>query len=137
MPNMPEMPNNQPLPLEDLARVLTDAAFAIVYGSAASNRMNENSDLDIAVAYTRRLSWRDRAELCSRLEEVAHRRVDVVDLNAADPILKMQVVRYGRPLAVNDPAAYHAFQMYAIAQYLDFKILRRPVEEAMVQGRAS
>ena len=132
---MPFMSAEKPLPLEDLARVLTDAAFAIVYGSAVNDRLSEDSDLDIAVAYPRRLSWRDRTELCSRLEEVAHRSVDLVDLNAVDPILKMQVVRYGRPLVVNDTSAYHAFQMHAISQYLDLKMLRRPVEEAMVQGR--
>ena len=134
---MSEMTSDQSLPLDDLAHALTDAEFAILFGSAVSNRLTEDRDLDIAVSFRSRLSWRDRAELCAQLEEVVHRPVDLVDLKAVDPVLKMQIVRYGRPLVVNDSSAYHAFQMYTIAQYLDLKILRRPVEEAMIQGRTA
>jgi predicted nucleotidyltransferase len=131
------MTSDQPLPLDDLADALADADFAILFGSAVSNRLTEDSDLDIAVSFRSRLSWRDFAELRAQLEEVVHRPVDLVDLSTVDPILKMQVVRHGRLLLVNDSSAYHAFQMYTIAQYLDVKILRRPVEEAMIQGRTA
>lgn len=134
---MSKMTSDQPLPLDDLANALAGADFAILFGSAVSNRLTEDSDLDIAVAFSSRLSWQDRDELRAQLEEVVHRPVDLVDLNSADPVLKMQVVRHGRPLVVNNSSAYHAFQMYTIAQYLDLKNLRRPVEEAMIQGRTA
>jgi hypothetical protein len=131
------MTSHEPLPLDDLANALADADFAILFGSAVSNRLTEESDLDIAVAFRSRLSWGECDELRARLEKVVHRPVDLVDLNTADPVLKMQVVRYGRPLVVNDSSAYHTFQMYTISQYLDLKILRRSVEEAMIQRRTA
>lgn len=134
---MNKMTSDQSLPLDDLANALADAEFAILFGSAVSNRLTEDSDLDIAVSFRSRLSWRSSAELRAQLEAVVHRPVDLVDLKAVDPVLKMQLVRYGRLLVLNDSSAYHAFQMYTIAQYLDVKILRGPVEEAMIQGRTA
>ena len=122
-------------PLDELAAVLADASFAILYGSAASERLTDESDLDIAVAFNEPLAFSEHLDLVVRLEQAAGRRVDLVDLLTADPILRMQVVRYGRPLLVNDQTALHRFKMYSIALYLDLKLARRPVERAMVAGR--
>lgn len=42
------MTSDQPLPLDDLANALADADFAILFGSAVSNRLTEDSDLAVS-----------------------------------------------------------------------------------------
>jgi predicted nucleotidyltransferase len=128
---------SEEMPLRETLGTLGDAHFAVIYGSAAAGRLQARSDLDIAVDFGRKLAFSELVELNARLEMTTGRRVDLVDLHAADPILKMQVVRYGRPIVVNDVGSYHRFQMNAIGHYLDFKITRRPVERAMAHGESS
>lgn len=117
-----------------LARVsaaLEGAQFALVFGSFGTPSFGPESDLDIAVSFPRALPAMDLVSLAGRLETAAGRRVDVVDLRRADPIIAMQVLRYGRPILVAEPRALAEFQMYTPSRYFDWKITRRPIEEAM------
>jgi uncharacterized protein len=117
-----------------MARVsaaLEGAQFALVFGSFGTPSFGPESDLDVAVSFPRALSGMDLVSLAGRLETAAGRRVDVVDLRRADPIIAMQVLRNGRPILVTEPRALAEFQMYTPSRYFDWKITRRPIEEAM------
>ncbi len=120
--------------LERVAAVLEGVEFAIVFGSHGRPEFGPESDLDIAVQFPKALSGEEFIALAGRLDEAAGRRVDVVDLRKADPIIAMQVLRNGRPFLVADRRALTDFQMYAPSRYFDWKICRRPVEEAMRAG---
>ena len=58
----------------------------------------------------------------------------IVDLATADPIIAMQVLRYGRPLLVRDRAAFEAFRMTTPSRYFDWKVSRRPIEDGIWAG---
>jgi predicted nucleotidyltransferase len=111
--------------------LLEAARFAFVFGSFGTPGFRDESDLDLAVDFGRPLESDERFVLASRLAETAGRPVDLVDLRNADPIIAMQVLRTGRPFLVHDPLALDVFRMTAPSLYFDWKISRRPVEDAM------
>ncbi len=123
--------------LNALIARLGDAQFAYVFGSFDRPAFSPDSDIDLAVCFQRPLDTRAWSDLACRLEEAAHRRVDLVDLRTADPIICMQVLRNGRVIWRKDPHALALFQMTALSRYQDFKLSRRGVEEAMWAKRTA
>lgn len=117
--------------LERAGALLQAARFAFVFGSFGTSGFRDESDLDLAVDFGRPLASDERFALASRLAEAAARPVDLVDLRNADPIIAMQVLRTGRPFLVHDALALDVFRMTAPSLYFDWKISRKPVEEAM------
>jgi predicted nucleotidyltransferase len=117
--------------LARVAAALKGVEFALVFGSYGTPAFGPESDLDVAVQFPKALSGEEFISLSGRLDEVAGRRVDVVDLRAADPVIAMQVLRNGKPFLVADRRALTDFQMYTPSRYFDWKVCRRPVEEAM------
>ena len=117
--------------LERVGALLEAARFAFVFGSFGTPAFHDQSDLDIAVDFGRPLEPGERFAFSSRLAEETGRTVDLVDLRAADPIIAMQVLKTGRPFVVHDPLALDVFRMTAPSIYFDWKLSRRPVEEAM------
>lgn len=117
--------------LSRIGAALEGAQFAYVFGSFGTPAFGTESDLDVAVQFPKAFSGEEFISLSGRLDEVAGRRVDVVDLRAADPVIAMQVLRNGKPFLVADRRALTDFQMYTPSRYFDWKVCRRPVEEAM------
>ncbi len=120
--------------LEDLLPALEGASFALVFGSFGSERFTAESDIDLAVRFPQPLPPQELFRLAEHLSEIAGRKVDLVDLGSADPIIAMQVLRYGRPLLVCDRAAFETFRMTTPSRYFDWKLSRRPVEERLWAG---
>jgi len=120
-----------------LAEILHGVQFAILYGSAVTGAMREESDIDLAVMYPSILGAEDVLRLLGELSAVFHRYVDLLDLRRAGPIIKMQVLRHGRPVIINDDKAFKHFSMYTPSEYFDFKLQRRPIEEAIKAGMPS
>lgn len=110
---------------------LGGALFAFVFGSYGTPRFGTESDLDLAADFGRKLSAGELLEISSALSRRVDRSVDLIDLRSADPIISMQVLRTGRPFVVRDRHAFELFRMTAISRYLDWKLCRRPVEEAI------
>ena len=117
--------------LERVGKLLEAARFAFVFGSFGTPDFRDQSDVDLAVDFGRSLESDERFDLASRLAETAGRPVDLVDLRNADPIIAMQVLKTGRPFLVHDRFALDVFRMTAPSLYFDWKISRRPVEDAM------
>jgi len=107
------------------------AAFAYVFGSYGTPSFGPESDVDIAVSFApKKLAPREFIALAGALADLAGRRVDLADLLECDPILRMQVLRRGRPFFVRDAQALSEFRMTTPSLYFDVKISRRAVEEA-------
>lgn len=128
------MPDAEAGLLDRVRPLLEGVRFAFVFGSFGTPAFGDESDLDLAVDFGRRLESRERFELGVQLDEAAGHRVDLVDLRSADPIISMQVLRTGRAFLVADPHALAVFRMTAPSRYFDWKISRRLVEEAMWAG---
>lgn len=106
--------------------------FAYVHGSAAAGRLGPESDVDVALWADHVLSRDEWLEISVSLERRLHRPVDLLDLRRGDPIVRMQVLRKGVLVLVEDARALAEFRMYTPSVYFDTKIQRRPVEEAML-----
>jgi predicted nucleotidyltransferase len=110
---------------------------AVLFGSAAAGRLRPESDLDLALLFAE-----DRVpdafaalELRAVLEQRVHRDVDLIVLNQASPILAFQAVKKGQLIACKDARAYQRYVVRLISEYADFKRIRRPIEEAIIQRR--
>lgn len=107
------------------------AAFAYVFGSYGTPSFGSESDIDIAVSFApRKLAPREFLAISGELGEAVERKVDLADLLECDPILRMQVLRRGRPFLVSDARALAEFRMKTPSIYEDVKISRRAAEEA-------
>lgn len=113
-------------------------AAALLFGSAAAERLQPQSDIDLAVLFLHEHVPDGFAPVDMRgdLEQIAGRDVDLVVLNGASPIIAFQAVRYGVLLIAPDRPTYDRFAMRLVSEYADFKRIRRPIEEAMIKRRA-
>ena len=110
--------------------------FAILFGSLAKGKSNKMSDVDIAVMvnpdFNKSFPFGYQAELTTDLMQILKRDdVDVVILNKAPIALKHQILRYGKLIYIRDKQARIKFQVDAINQYEDYKVLYRVHEKAM------
>jgi len=110
-----------------------------LFGSQASGRATETSDIDVAVLFKQRPDVNERIELSRELARRLGRDVDLVDLDAASPALCMQVLKSGTLLADRNPRRRIAFTTRLVPRYEDLRRLRAPIErqirERMKHGR--
>jgi len=75
--------------LNEVLKQFPEIQIVTIFGSAASNRLLPDSDLDIAVAAETPLSFDQKYELMQALLENFAREIDLIDLqSAAGPILQ-------------------------------------------------
>lgn len=107
-----------------------DLVALYLYGSFAQGQITTRSDVDVALLWAagRRPDFRKRLADQVELSERLGRDVDLVDLNGASPILRMQVLKKGRLLLNRDPSAVNAFFVRTVNEYFDLKQCRREIE---------
>jgi len=110
------------------------------FGSSAEDATHPASDIDIAVLAGRRLTPTERFDLQEQLASRLGRDVDLVNLEAASPVLAIQVVAKGRLLFDGDAAARGGFEDRTFSAYARLNeerrgILERIATEGTVHGR--
>jgi len=103
-----------------------DIVAAYLFGSLAQGQASPRSDIDIAVLLTRvpdmLAGEPDRQlRLMDDFRRFADREVDVVILNTAPPVLKDQVLRYGRRLYERDRTTRVNFEVHTGQEYADLQ----------------
>lgn len=102
--------------------------LAVLFGSAAALRDRADSDLDIGVLLAGDRSA-DLPALRVRLERVTGRIVDLVPLESAPPLLRMEVARHGRVLLEREPGAWSLFCAHAMIDWWDWAPTARLMHE--------
>ena len=110
---------------------------AYLFGSAAVGRLAASSDIDVAILFQKghqpdplqRLAFREE------LSDLLGRDVDLVILDSAPVVLRMQVLKKGELLVNRDPKRLSRFSVDTLNEYFDLKQARRPIEEKL--GEAS
>ena len=113
-------------------------AALLLYGSHAKGDAGPASDVDLGLLAGRETP--DVFELMAArtdLEALLHAPVDLVSLDDASPILAMEALRHHRLLFLDDREAWEAFHVRVLRDYFDLKTIRRPIEEALIKGRAA
>lgn len=93
----------------------------MLFGSAATGSMRQDSDIDIAIIpHDPSMTLADELTLQTELVRTAGRSVDLVRLDRAPTMVRWQVARHGRSLYQGAPFEASRFVAAATAEYLDF-----------------
>jgi len=114
---------------------LSNVRLVFLFGSVVRNMLGPESDIDVAVQFQRIPNTYELQNIKEDLTEKLHREIDLVTLNQASPILRMQVLKNGIPVLVKEAAEYCRFFTDTISQYDDLKRVRRPSENNILKGR--
>jgi predicted nucleotidyltransferase len=102
-----------------------DVRLVYLFGSSGRTDGTVPADVDIGILFEPLPAPRDLDHLTTELQTAARRRVDLVILNVAPPLLCHEVIRAGRVILCRDEDQRVAFEARAIARYLDTAHLRR------------
>ncbi|MEZ5486120.1 MAG: nucleotidyltransferase domain-containing protein [Steroidobacteraceae bacterium] len=104
-----------------------DIVVAMVFGSAADDRLRPDSDVDVAVLADAPLSTARRQALIAQLAEEFGRPVDLVDMRTAGPVVLGEVLAKGRRLVCRDVSAYAAILARTLLDAADFLPYRQRI----------
>jgi len=124
--------------LADFFEKKSEVLLVFLFGSAASRKMAERSDIDIGILFENQpdvYKIYEINELKNELNAIFKRDIDIAVLNSASPILKMQVLKNGVLFFAKDKKLYNQFYVDAINQYDDLKQTRKICEENILKGR--
>ena len=96
----------------------------VLFGSQVSDRTHLESDVDVAVWWTRPLASEQHNQLWMELSGAFQAEVDLAVLNHAEPLLLYQVARQGKPLYEDQRWAWEEFKGYAFRYYEDTQKFR-------------
>lgn len=109
--------------------------LAFLFGSMATGHTHRKSDVDIGVFFKTRPRIDRIIHLRDELGYLLKREVDLIVLNEASPILKMQVLKNGTLVYAADKRQFPQFFVDTVNQYDDLKRIRKPCEESILRGR--
>lgn len=130
--------------MKDIEKIIVDyfqnkpgIISVILFGSYARNAATRESDVDIAVLFERSqipkpltlIDWREE------ISTLIHKDVDLVCLNAASPIIGMQVYKNGKKLIERDARQYAIYQIMLFSDYAELKELRTPMERDILKRK--
>ena len=121
--------------LADFFGKKSEVLLVFLFGSAASRKMAERSDIDIGILFKYQTDVYEINKLKSELNSIFKRDIDIAVLNSASPILKMQVLKNGVLVFAKDKKIYNQFYVDAINQYDDLKQTRKICEDNILKGR--
>ncbi|MDD3690417.1 MAG: nucleotidyltransferase domain-containing protein [Synergistaceae bacterium] len=108
--------------------------LAFLIGSFATGKSRPDSDVDVAVLFGRIPDHMEILDLRERLSEGLKRDIDLVILNEAGPIIRMQALKTGIRLRA-EKGAYEDFFVRTVNEYEDLKQIRAPIEEAVLRRK--
>ncbi len=120
--------------LEEFSVQQENFLLVFLFGSFARGFGTDESDVDVAIMFEKVPDFYKLGDLKDQLSRCAGKEVDVLRLNTASPIIKMQVLRYG-VLVKRDKETYNHFFVSTFNEYNDLKYLRKEIEENLLKGR--
>ncbi len=110
-------------------------AAIYLFGSVVRVGMNASEDVDVAVLY-------DTEEIPDEFQRIQEQQclsdylgkdVDLIVLNNARVILKMQVLKKGRLVTLKNRKMRNDFFVCTINEYFDLKQVRQPIEQKLAE----
>ncbi|QUL99293.1 MAG: nucleotidyltransferase domain-containing protein [Candidatus Fermentithermobacillus carboniphilus] len=117
-------------------------SLAVLFGSQARGRATDASDIDLAVlmedkGYARDLLClaRERRQFMKDLITYLQTAdVDLVILNHANPLLRFQVAKTGKPVYEGMPGLFAQFCSLAVRQHEDSKVFYQAMDRYLKQA---
>ena len=117
--------------VDRLRDAVPDRVVVYLFGSTAAETATPESDVDLAVLREngRTVDPEQPWVLRGELSGVCGQDVDVVDLQAASTVMRMQVVRFGRVIFESDEPTRLQFETTTLSMYADLNLTRRSLLE--------
>ena len=112
-----------------------DVSLVFLFGSFVSKQTTAFSDIDVGIFFKKVPNFYEINDMKEDLSALLKKEVDLVILNDASPVLKMQVLKKGVLIFQKGKNDYSLFYGDAVKQYDDLKIIRRKCEENILKGR--
>ena len=124
--------------LLDFAGKHEEVLGLFLFGSHAGGRARASSDVDVALYIEPNASAADanfelRLRYAVELEGVTHKRVDVIILNQAPPILRHQIFRKGKLIFERDRARVRRFIGDALVEFYDEIVTLQGAQETLIR----
>jgi hypothetical protein len=112
-----------------------EVLLAFIFGSFTENRLTRESDVDVAILFRNTPDYSLIVDIMDGISEISGRDTDIVVLNNASPIVKMQILKKGWVLKNDSERIYNDFFLRTIKEYDDLKMVRKEQEERILEGR--
>ena len=109
--------------------------LAFLFGSFASNCSRPSSDVDIGILFETVPDIYVINGLTEELSSILPREADLVVLNHASPVLKMQILKNGILIYSSNKKYFHQFFADTVNEYDDLKRIRKNCEDSILKGR--
>lgn len=120
--------------ITDYLSKYADIRLVFLFGSIAAGHHSEASDIDLAILFKTKPDFYFLDDIKNALSGFTKREVDIVVLNDASPIIKMQVLKKGIPL-IRRGKSCEEFFTRTVEEYADLKIVRKEIEDNILKGR--
>ncbi|GAB1482762.1 hypothetical protein MASR2M78_15780 [Treponema sp.] len=107
--------------------------LALVYGSVLTDRFNENSDVDIAIAGKHAFDRNEFWSMADDLSAALGRRIDLIDLNLVEGLILYRAMVDGKRIKT-DPELAVRFSSKAFGYKEDFKPLQDMIRDARLRS---
>lgn len=124
-------------PLRAALAAREDVQLAVLFGSRATGKSRSGSDFDVGILPVGTLTLRAELELAAALSAAVKREVDVVRLDADDPLLGREVAQTGVCLLESTPGQFAAFRATAMSVWGDFEETIAPHRSRFLRRLAS
>jgi predicted nucleotidyltransferase len=103
--------------------------LAIVFGSVARGDARSDSDLDVAVRYSRPLNPEQKLALISALGIASGRAIDLIELSTAGPVIAREALTKGKRIFGSD-SDFSSQLSRTLIDYADFApLIERTLRE--------
>ncbi|HOI82644.1 MAG TPA: nucleotidyltransferase domain-containing protein [Synergistales bacterium] len=127
------MENNIENTLREYFATQKTARLSFLMGSHAKGTARKDSDVDVAVLFDVPPDIVQVTSLREKLVLLLKKEVDLVLLNLAGPVIRMQALKTGKVLYAKK-GAYEEFFTRTLNEYTDLKFFRKEAEEK-IMGR--
>lgn len=106
-----------------------DISIAVLFGSAVTNRIRPDSDVDIAIAGESALSWDRLQEIRITVGKVLRREIDIVDLQTSKGLIFYEALTKGTIIFSRDRRLMAKMMTEAVYFAADFlPLMKRALE---------
>ena len=106
---------------DDMVRMIRDNLQNVqaiyLFGSESMGAQHAQSDIDLAILSNIRLPATRLWELAQMLASKVSRDVDVIDLNQASTVMRLQIISTGRRLFCSNENACASFENFVYSDY--------------------
>lgn len=89
----------------------------ILFGSSVTNKMRPDSDVDVAFLSEEKTGEYEIFMLAQELAGMIGKEVDLVDMNKASSVFKVQILGYGKTIHNSDDYKSSLFKIIALKDY--------------------